>query len=150
LHKSSRACAECYQNAFCHHTIEQFSCSHLSTTPFVSSEYFVCIAITLSLLAQSPFIMVFSVHIDVIIVHDFMMLVLSCHAHVPCPCIIRIALPLLLSSVAMFLHLGRFAVATFSVRCNVERVSYLPSGWHQYCCSSGWLSLRSSVIYYCT
>jgi hypothetical protein len=36
-----------------------------------------------------------------------MMLVLSCHAHVRCPSIIRIALPLLLSSVAMFLHLGR-------------------------------------------
>jgi hypothetical protein len=70
--------------------------------PLVSSEYFVCIAITLSILAQSPFIMVFSVPIDVIIVHDFMMLVLSCHPHVLCPCIIRIALLLLLSSVAMF------------------------------------------------
>jgi len=37
--------------------------------------------------------------IDVIIVHDLMMLVLSCHAHVFCPSIIRIALRLLLPSV---------------------------------------------------
>jgi hypothetical protein len=40
--------------------------------------------------------------IDVTIVHDLMMLVLSCHTHVLCPSIIRIALRLLLSSVAMF------------------------------------------------
>lgn len=40
--------------------------------------------------------------IDVTIVHDPMMLVLSYHSHVLCPSIISIALRLLLSSVAMF------------------------------------------------
>ena len=40
--------------------------------------------------------------------------------------IIRIALRLLLSSVAF----GPCAIAIFA-RCNVDPVSYLPSGWHQ-------------------
>ncbi len=47
----------------------------------------------------------------------------------PFASIIRIALRLLLSSVAMFC-IGPRAIA-FS-RCNVDRVLYLPSGWHQY------------------
>ncbi len=61
--------------------------------------------------------------IDVTIVHDLMMLVLSCHTHVFCPSIIRIALRLLLSSVAMFYI---WAIAIFA-RCNVDRVSYMPN-----------------------
>ena len=40
--------------------------------------------------------------IDITIVYDLMMLVLSCHAHFFSSSIIRIALCLLLSSVAMF------------------------------------------------
>jgi hypothetical protein len=50
--------------------------------------------------------MIFSDPVDDIKYHDLMMLVLSYHAHFACPTIIRIALPLLLSSVAMFLHFG--------------------------------------------
>ena len=61
--------------------------------------------------------------IDVTIVHDLMMLVLSCPSHVHCPSIIRIALRLLLSSVAVFLHLGHVP-SLFFARCNVDHVSY--------------------------
>lgn len=51
----------------------------------------------------------------------------------PFASIIRIALRLLLSSVAMFCIGPRVIAFFFSfARCNVDRVLYLPSGWHQY------------------
>ena len=61
--------------------------------------------------------MAFLVSIDFTIVYDFMILVLSCHAYVFLS-IIRIALPLLLSSIAM-LSCHRF----------FQNVDYASSYW---------------------
>jgi hypothetical protein len=63
--------------------------------------------------------------------HDLMMLVLSCHAHVFCRSIIRIALRLLLSSVAMFCIWATCHRYFFS-RCNVDPVSCMLNGWYRH------------------